>query len=674
MSEHSLGLDAVRLTQLRRVSSVVPSPCGTWLAVEMAELNEEQSRYIPQLWKVWMDGSHEPLRLTRGPSSNKAPCFRQDGSLGFLSNRDTDEDKSAGPNPRFQVWVLPAMGGEPQPITDEPLGVLSFQFAKAANRLVVLTPVLPNVAHEKQRSTWEDRQKNGPSALHYKAMPVRSWDHWIDEPGPHVISFDGQGNERRDLTPDAGHEHLQANWDLSQDGSTVVVTSRTPLMEDHLPAQSLLFLELDSGGQRYLEHQPTVILDQPCFSPDGTQLACLRRTRTSEPAHDVSLWLMTLATGEEREVAARWDRWASTLLWSDNGDSLFVTADDDGDTPVFQVNFATDRVQRVTTQDSGGSHGSLSTLPHSPSLVGFRHTVFHPPEPFVVDAVPDATPRLLANLSGFSPEEGEAIARIERHHAPSDDGTEIQSFLLTPQAEEGPHPWLLWIHGGPINQWSDGWHWRWNPLVLVSQGIAIAQPNPRGSTGRGQAFIAEIWGNAWGEQCYRDLMYVTEALTQHDHLDSQRYGAMGGSFGGYMTNWLAGHTDRFRCMITHASIVHFSMFHGTTDVPGWFAMDMDCDPYAATDALEKDSPHKFLADWKTPTLIIHGEKDYRVPISEALYLFTALQRKGVHSELLVFPDENHWILKPRNIRAWYQSVSQFAKQHLAKKILRPTAV
>lgn len=664
MEDNTPNFNATRLTQLGRVNSVVPSPCGTWLAVEMSELNREQSKYVPQIWKVWVDESHEPQRLTRGPSSNKSPQFRRDGSLCFLSNRNADEEKQASNATYFQVWLLPQAGGEPQPLTDEPLGVLDFRFACTENRMVALALHLPNVEFEEQRSTWDDQQKNGPSALHYKSMPVRFWDHWLKQAIPHLISYNENGKERRDLTPDANEEHRRATWDLSSDGSTAVITSMTPLQEDQLPDQTLLFLDLESGGQRYLGHTPKVILEQPRFSPDGTQVACLRRFRTDEPAHYISIWVMDVASGTGHEVATQWDRWASSLLWSPDGKSLLVVADDEGDTPVFTVDLDTENVERITSKTAGGSHHSLHWLPNSSSLVGLRHSFFHPPEPFRVEAMPGSEPQLLANLSGFSPEEGRALAQVERWETSSSDGESIQTFLVTPKQGEGPFPWLLWIHGGPVSQWRDGWHWRWNALVMTSQGIAIAQPNPRGSTGRGHNFIAGIWGNAWGEQCYEDLMHVTQALQQHSSLDTEHVGAMGGSFGGYMTNWLAGHTDMFRCMITHASIVQFSMFHGTTDIPGWFAMSMDSDPYNSIPALEKDSPHRFLSAWTTPTLILHGEKDYRVPISEALYLFTALQRRGVPSELMVFPDENHWIQKPRNIRTWYQTVLDFAQRYL----------
>jgi len=240
----------------------------------------------------------------------------------------------------------------------------------------------------------------------------------------------------------------------------------------------------------------------------------------------------------------------------------------------------------------------------------------------------------------------------------------VQSFLVRPRGAARA-PLLLWIHGGPVGQNADGWHWRWNPVVMASAGYAVLLPNPRGSTGRGQAFIEGVWNNRWGAACYRDLMAVTDAVAVRPDIDGARMAAMGGSFGGYMTNWIGGHTDRFRCLVTHASVYHFSSFHGTTDEPAFFALELGGTPYGDREAFERYSPHTGAAAWKSPTLILHGEKDYRCPVSEALLLFEALQMHGVESELLVFPDENHWILKPRNSRQWYATVEAFLSRHLA---------
>jgi len=279
-----------------------------------------------------------------------------------------------------------------------------------------------------------------------------------------------------------------------------------------------------------------------------------------------------------------------------------------------------------------------------------------------VEAKENSSPRMLAGLSGFTRADW---AEVERCKSPSNDDVPIQYFFMKPKGAAGPLPTLLWIHGGPIGMDADGWHWRWNPLLAVAAGYAVALPNPRGSTGFGQDFIQGIWGNVWGDQCFKDLMCVTDAIEARADVDSKRVMAMGGSFGGYMANWIGTQTARFRCLITHASIFTMAQFTGVTDHPAWWYLEMGGeDPFADQARFDRFAPVKHVKNWKTPTLIIHGEHDYRCPISEGLNLFEALQYHKVPSELLIFPDENHWILKPKNAVVWYESVLEFIGRYM----------
>ena len=206
----------------------------------------------------------------------------------------------------------------------------------------------------------------------------------------------------------------------------------------------------------------------------------------------------------------------------------------------------------------------------------------------------------------------------------------------------------------------------------VSAGWAVALPNPRGSTGVSEAFLDGVWGNTWGEGCYADVMAVADALAARPEVDSNRMVAMGGSFGGYMANWIGANSDRFRALVSHAGVFAFSHFHGTTDSPAFWALRMGGQtPWGDLEEYDRYSAHRFVARWRTPTLVIHGERDYRVPIGEALALFEALQHHGVPSELLVFPDENHWILKPRNIRVWYRTWLDFVARHTSGAAAAP---
>ncbi len=637
-----MSFDAEALTRLSRVGRVAPSPCGGWVAVAVARIDEEDARYVGDLWRVGLTDDAEPVRLTWGDYDDRAPAFREDGALLFLSDRPRNPKEE---KPRSQVWCLPTTG-EPTPVTDEPLGVTSFRVA--GGRLVVVTRVWPGVDHEAQRSHDTDRSKHGPSGLHYREMPVRVWDHWVPAAHTHLVLHDADG--RRDLTPDAVREHLDAEWDLAPDGERVVVTSRAP-GPDRIDDLALEVIATATGAPLTLGRAPRTRFEMPRFAPDSRRVVSVRHVRQDSGVGPSRLWLHDVDTPDDpgQALAPEWDAIPRPLAWV--GESLWVTADAGGRVPVFQV----DLDGTVSKLTDGGVHEGLVALPDGSGAVGVRHTLTQPPAPFVLRG---AGVEVLGDLSGFA---GADFAGWTEFEVTAPDGRAVRSFLVTPTGE-GPHPVFFWIHGGPMNQFADGWHWRWSPLVPAAAGYAVVMPNPRGSTGVDQAFTDGVWDNRWGAECYDDLMAVADALAERPELDVERMVAMGGSFGGYMANWIGGQTDRFRALVSHAGIFHFSAFHGTTDFPGWFHLQNHA-PGDPPEALDRYSPHRHVEGWRTPTLVIHGEKDYRVPISEALLLFEALQREGVESELLVFPDENHWIIKPRNIRTWYGACLDFVGWH-----------
>ena len=674
----ALAFTVDRLIALPRVGNVAPSPCGTWVAAAVQRLDLDGAKYVSDLWKIPLDPAQTPEQLTRGDCKDTAPCFRHDGALAFLSNRkpndrkpDDDADK------RMQVWLLPAGGGEPMQLTDEPLGVDAFHCAAHAPRLVLMTPVLPGVAPDAQRATLAERNKQGPSAMRYTRQPVRYWDHWQSDeargPHTHFILIEADGS-RRDLTPDAVRQlAVEPGFDLSADGRRAVCTW-TSVGVDRIENKALRVFDLDAGTDRLIGVESQVSYEGPKFSPDGAQIAVLRDVRVAHHAPMLRLALFDAASGARTDIAPDWDTWPQVFGWTADGKGVLAGADLRGRSAVFRVEVASGRVDLIAAD---GSFTEVSAL-DAKRIVGVRSRIAQPPEVFVAkldDAPPvrvngtasttvalHAVPasQLLARLTAPTL----PAVSIEELDIPSTDGTPIHTFLLKPAGAQGKLPLVMFIHGGPVSAFGDGWHWRWNPLLLIERGYAVALPNPRGSTGYGQAFIEGIWNNTWGGQCYADLMAVADALERRPDIDPARTAAMGGSFGGYMTNWIGGQTDRFKCLITHASVYWMQAFTGTTDHPPFWFYELDANPDTPADVFDRYSPHRFARNWKSPVLILHGEKDYRCPVSESLMLFEALQERGVASELMIFPDENHWILKPRNIAAWYDAVGEFLDRHL----------
>jgi dipeptidyl aminopeptidase/acylaminoacyl peptidase len=653
--------------RLRRVTSLASSPDGTWLAVALERLDRDGAKYVSDIWKVPTDRGRA-VQLTRGDSKDTSPCFRHDGALGFLSNRPPNEGPpEEDAEKRMQVWILPADLGEPSQVTDEPLGVTAFRFAKRRDRLALFAPVIPNVAHDEQRKAASTRAKKGTSARRYLRQPVRHWDHWLhdnpDLPDTHLIACNANGGNRTDLTPGATRQFaIEPELDVSDDGRRVAATWQTE-GEDRVLDTSVLLIEIDSGIETILGAAPDTGNEQIRFSPDGRFVALVRSVRSPERVMRPLVTLLDPDAGTERTLGESWDRWPNLAGWTLDQRGLIVTADDAGETPVFTLGVEDGRLTRITSPSSGGSHSEVRMLPDG-RIAGIRSTFLRPPECFIVEAREGAEPESLAPLSGFD-QAGPLAIDVESLEVPSTDGTPVQYFFLKPKNAVGPLPTSIWIHGGPIGMNGDLWHWRWNPVLAVEAGYGVALPNPRGSTGFGQEFIQGIWGNVWGGQCYEDLMAVADALGARPDVDPDRVMAMGGSFGGYMTNWIGTQTGRFRCLVTHASIFTMAQFTGVTDHPAWWYLEMGGEnPYADPAGFDRYAPARHVRNWKTPTLVIHGELDYRCPIGEGLNLFEALQYHGVESEMLVFPDENHWILKPRNAVAWYETVLDFLSRHM----------
>jgi dipeptidyl aminopeptidase/acylaminoacyl peptidase len=419
----------------------------------------------------------------------------------------------------------------------------------------------------------------------------------------------------------------------------------------------LIAIDTATGAQRVLAADPSAGFEEPAVSPDGRWAAAVRwQDNTYDDPPLYSLWLVDLASGEGRELDADADIWPGSPRFAPDGKTLYFLADETGHRPVFRLDIGSGAITRVT---ASGHYDQLIVAPDGRTLYALRDAVDSPPRPVRLDATAtDGEPTYLP-----APGAAEPAGRLERLDAAANDGTTVEAWLALPPgaSAESPAPLLLWIHGGPLGSWN-GWSWRWNPWLMVAKGYAVLLPDPALSTGYGAKMIARGWGQ-WGGAPYTDLMSVTDSVIARPDIDETQTAAMGGSYGGYMANWVAGHTDRFRCIVTHASLWALDQFSGTTDVPGYWVKEFG----ALIDQPERYaewSPHNFVRQITTPMLVIHGDKDYRVPVGEALRLWWDLQREGVESAYLYYPDEGHWILKPGNARVWYDTVWAWLDKYL----------
>lgn len=645
-----MDLDAFHA--LPRLGQFAVSPSGDYAVASVAALSEDGSKRVAALWKVHCDSSKPSTLLLQTEQSLSAPSFDSQGRLYFLSKAKTPTDDTE------QVQQLWCLNDEQQlrVLTDEPLGVKEYRIA--GDVAVVLCPILLDTPLLAMREQAREQEKNGPSARLYQTMPVRSWDCWTQGQVLHFVRYSLVGNDRLDLTPEFHYELASEHglvWDLSGDGRQLATNVRRP-GPDRLDDTGVLLIDTASGSSRKLGWSPRVTHEGLRFSPDAMRLAATRHIRAIGSHGAVKLVVYDCQSGEERTVAKDWDIVPTLEAWHGQ-DALVVTAPSQGNTSLCRVELASSAVRTI------GDEGSYAAAQVVDDIAWGIYSSFQtPPELFYTQLRSQDAPRIVSTFSGPPKTDLEILRRRIR----GADDTPVDYFLLRrPEWNDQAMPTLIWIHGGPVSSWVNGWHWRWNPHPFLAAGYQVALPNPRGSTGYGQPFIEEICNNQWGAACYHDVMAVTDDLAADPFVNAEKIAAMGGSFGGYMSNWIGTQTDRFAAIITHASVYRFSSFHGTTDYPAFWALHMGLYPSDNEAEYNRYSPHLQIDNWKTPVLIIHGEKDYRVPISESLMLFEDLQRRNVSSELLVFPDENHWIVKPRNSHLWYQSCLEFLGRELA---------
>ncbi|WP_019181328.1 S9 family peptidase [Microbacterium yannicii] len=692
---------------LPRVEGLALSPDGTTAVLTVAALKKDGTGYERSLWRVPTRGDGGPRRLTRSAKGESGAAFTPAGDVLFVSARpdaESEDDDESG-----QLWLLPAGGGEARPVTRLAGGVDGIAaVAEQADRVVVAASLLPGAESlEAEASLRGRRKKRKVSAILHEAYPIRYWDHDLGPAEPHLLSVDlgdlqdtvaaavaessaqaestadaaaeaagadsGAGPDEqpypatlprpRDLTPRPGRSADHAEAALTPDGATLIVSLQRP--EQRGGRRIIVSIDTATGARTTLFDEVGADFEAPTISHDGTRLAFLR-TEKSTPAAptDYEVWVADLDGAAARRIAEGWDRWASSFVFDAGDEALVATADANGRGPVFRLPLDGSAPSQLTDDDFTYTHVAVDRT--TGDLVALRSSWVVPPHPVRID--PNGTVTTLATPAPAPAAPG-TITEVE---TTASDGARVRGWLLLPDgaSADAAAPLLLWIHGGPLNSWN-AWSWRWAPLLAVARGYAVLLPDPALSTGYGLDFIARGW-NSWGGKPYTDLMSITDAAVARDDIDETRTAAMGGSFGGYMANWVAGHTDRFRAIVTHASLWALDQFAGTTDDSEYWQRIF------TAEAMLENSPHRFVSDIRTPLMVVHGDKDYRVPVGEGLRLWSELAEHHADEDghmphrFLYFPDENHWVLKPQHAIVWYETVFAFLAQHvLGEEFERP---
>lgn len=646
-------------TALPRLSDLVIAPDGSRLVTTAATLNEDRTKYHTALWEIDPLGHRPARQLTHGLTGESAPVFTHSGDLLFTAARASSPDEQ---DPAPKLWCLPAAGGEAYVAAELPGGVSAAIAAERAETVVLRGNMHPEARNlEQDEKIRADRKDRKVDAILHTGYPIRHWDADLGPDYPRLFALEGvtgapETPAPRDLTPEVGTRLTETSASISPDGSAIVTSLHTPLGRAD---EKMTLARIDTATAE-LE----VLFDEeesfsPVFSPDGRAIAFILETIPDpSTAPTVQAWVMNADGTGARTLTGGWDRWPTALTWLPDSSGLLVTADDDGRGPIFHLTLG-GHVRQVTHTDSVFSD---VVCVDDDRAYAVQSSYEFPPEVVAIDLDCGEVTRL------ENPHERPALPGALRDvEAVAEDGARVRSWLAVPSeaSTTNPAPLLVWIHGGPLGSWN-AWSWRWNPWLAVARGYAVLLPDPALSTGYGQDFIQRGWGQ-WGGTPYTDLIAATDGAAQLPEIDPERTAAMGGSFGGYMANWAATQTDRFQAIVTHASLWNLHSFGPTTDGAFYWAKEMTPEMAAA------HSPHAHVGNIVTPMLVIHGDLDYRVPISEGLALwYQLLAESGAPAredgtsehQFLYFPSENHWILTPQHAKLWYEAVFDFLTAHV----------
>jgi dipeptidyl aminopeptidase/acylaminoacyl peptidase len=653
---------------MERISDPRVSPDGSSVVFVVRTTDLEANKGRSDLWLAATNGSGA-RRLTTHEANDTQARWAPDGkSLFFVSSR------TGSP----QVFRLSLEGGEPQPVTSLPLDVDALEVAPGGRHLIFSMAVVPGKTPAETAARQAEQAKRKASGRLYDRLFVRHWDAWEDGTRNHLFSYELASRALVDLMPrmeaDTPEKPFGGSeqYAVSPDGRTVVFGTKDVGREEAWSTNFDLYAApIDgSAAPRKLTTNPAWDT-QPRFSPDGKTLAYLAMSRPGYEADRFKIVLRDWAAGTERTIDLRadasesGDRSPADLAWSADGKELYATADHLGNHALFAVDPATGQA-RVVVGD--GHVASPQPMSGGRVLYG-RNSLLGPTELFVVNAgrLARTPPERITSLN----DERVARARFGKPEPFTFAGarTTVHGWLVRP-ADFDPakkYPVAFLIHGGPQGSFGNDFHYRWNPQAYAGAGYAAVMVDFTGSTGYGQAFTDGI-RNDWGGAPFEDLMKgLDHALGAYSFLDRDRLCALGASYGGYMINWIAGKTDRFKCLVSHdGNLDEHSAYYMTEEL--WFPEWEHGGPaWENPEGYTKHSPMALVKNWKTPMLVIHSEKDYRVVYTQGLATFTALQRKGIPSKLLVFPDENHWVLKPANSILWHETVLGWLDQWAGKR-------
>jgi dipeptidyl aminopeptidase/acylaminoacyl peptidase len=658
-AKHPITFDD--LERLGRVSESQISPDGKWVAYKVTTPDLAANRNASNIWVIGTQGG-AATQLTRSGHDSAAVWSPDGQTLAFLSTRDGIA----------QIYLLPLSGGEARARTHLSADADHLKWSPDGKLLAFTSLVYPDCVDDACNSARDAaREKSKVTARVYDHLLFRHWDHWSEGKRSHLFVVPADGSAPpRDLTPGADYDvppderGETEDIDFSPDSKELAFVAVTDKMEAISTNGDVFTVKVSGGEPKRLTTNPGFDAD-PVYSPDGRYIAYHAQFASGYESDRWRVMLYDRKTGTHENLSERFDRWAAHLAWSADSQTIYFNAEDETLQPIYALAARPGAESKKIVRE--GFNGAVSLDRSGREMVFTRTTMASPAEIFIaagdgsgVRQLTHQNDALLATLDLTAP---------ETFWFDSVDGARIQALLIRPPQFDAAkkYPLLVLLHGGPQTMWTNSWGYRWNEQMFSAPGYVTLMINRRGSTGYGQKFTDEITDD-WGGKAYEDVMKGVDAtLAKYPFVDGTRMAAAGGSYGGYMTGWIATHTGRFKALISHAGVYDKLAMYGSTEELWFEEHDMKGTPWSNPASYAKWAPLTYageLGKFKTPTLVITGEKDYRVPYTQSLEFFTALQRQGVPSKILVFPDEGHWINKPQNVQLWYKTFLDWLAAYL----------
>ncbi|HEU4511122.1 MAG TPA: S9 family peptidase [Pyrinomonadaceae bacterium] len=645
------------LMKVRRVGDPRISPDGKQVAFTIGDVNFDANRIVTQIYVTSIDGG-SMKQLTTGDRSSSSPRWSPDGKkIAFTTGG--------------QIWVMDADGDDKEQVTKISTGAGGPVWSPDGKWIAFTSEVYPDCKDDECNKKRDEQAAASKVKAHIVTrLLYKHWDEWRDIKRTHVFVVSSDGGTARQLTsgdfdspPYAAASGV--DYAFSPDSSEIAFLRNPDKVEAISTNSDIYVMPLSGGAPKNITVRNRGYDAGPIYTRDGKFI--LYRSQAT-PGFEADRWRVMAynrATGTSVELTKNFDLQVDEMVLSPDGQHIYFIAGDRGKHPIFRIPSAGGVPQKIVSDVFATN---LHITSDGKALVFASSSMHAPAEVFTANvdgsglkALTSVNTQLISRANFKPAEEVEWAGAL---------GKKIHGYIIKPNNFDASrkYPLVVLIHGGPQSAWNDNWGFRWNPQVFANAGYVVFAPNPRGSTGYGQQFVNEISGD-WGGKVYTDIMNgVADVLRRNTFIDRSRIGAAGASYGGYMVNWILGHNNdprfRFKVLVSHDGVYNLESMYATTEELWFPEWEFKGTPWTNPAMYSRWSPHKFVNNFNTPILIIHGELDYRVPVGEGMQLFTAVQRKGIDSKILIFPDEGHWVLKPQNSHLWFNTVLDWLDKYL----------